>query len=88
MFQSNISCKDYEAFVAVAKESESEALKLIIKYTNSTQAMLQEVINYFHHGGSLPQTSFSHSECILQRAIERGDYKEVLSEGHHKLGNF
>ncbi len=88
MFQSAISCKEYEHFVQVAKESEEEAEKLLVRYTNTTQNMLQEVINHFHHGGKLPETSFAHSECELQDAIARGDYKQILDNGHHITGHF
>ena len=88
MFQSAISCREYEEFVQIAKRSEEEAERVLIRYTNTTQAMLQEVINYFHHDGRLPQTSFSHSECVLQEAIRKGKYKEILDVGHHRTGHF
>ena len=88
MFQSAISCKEYSQFVEVARVSEEEAQKILIRYTNTTQNLLQEVINHFHHGGKLPQTSFSTRECELQEAIARGEFKQIFDDGHHKTGHF
>lgn len=88
MFQSAITCREFEHFVSVCKDSEEEALKLVTRYTNTDQDLLHAVIDAIHHGGKFPQTPFTHSECVLQEKIARGDYKEILDEGHHKLGHF
>ncbi len=80
MFQSAISCKDYNHFVQVCKESEEKAMNLMIKYTNTTQGLLQETIDAIWHGGKLPDTSFSDSECALQEKIARGEYAKIFKD--------
>ena len=87
MFQSAISCRDYEHFVAVCRESEEEALKLLTRYTNTDQDLLHEVVNAIHHGGIMPHIPFTHSECELQDAIASGDYTEVLKDKAQKQSN-
>jgi hypothetical protein len=88
MFQSAITCREFHHFIEVCEASEEEAKKLAIRYTNTDQDFLHEVIDAIHHGGKMPKTPFTEQECILQEKIARGDYKEILDEGHHKLGHF
>lgn len=88
MFQSAISCRDYEKFCTVCAESEEAALQLIVKYTNTDQDLLHAVIDHIHHGGKAPEPPFGHNECELQEAIARGDYRKTMDEGHHKIGHF
>ena len=88
MFQSAISSRDYEHFVEVCKRSEEEALELKIKYTNTDQDFLQEVIDFIWHDGTGPQVPFSHKEAVLQERISHGELKEDLDEGHHRVGHF
>jgi len=88
MFQSAITCREFHHFIEVCKESEQEAKKLAIRYTNTDQDFLHEIIDAIHHGGKMPTTPFTEQECMLQEKIARGDYKEILDEGHHKLGHF
>ena len=88
MFQSAITCREYNHFIEVCKESEEEALKLLVKYTNTDQEFLHDHINAIWHGGKLPKCPFNTQECELQEKIMRGDYKKVLDEGHHRTGHF
>ena len=88
MFQSAITCKEYKHFISVCQESEEEALKLLVRYTNTDQDFLHEVVNAIHHGGTMPRIPFDTQECELQEKIARGEYNDVLDEGHHKLGHF
>ena len=78
MFQSAISCRDFEHFVSVCKESEEEALKILTRYTNTDQDLLREVVNAIHHGGKFPQIPFTHSECEIQDKIASGEYRDIL----------
>ena len=88
MFQSAITSREYEHFVEVCKRSEEEARALAIKYTNTDQALLHDLIDAIWHDGGIPQTPFFHSESVLQEKISRGDYKKELDEGHHRVGHF
>ena len=88
MFQSAISCREFHTFIEVCKRSEDEARDLMVRYTNTDQDFLREVINAIHHGGKMPQTPFTEQECELQEKIARGDYREVLDSGHHITGHF
>jgi len=80
MFQSAITCKQFEDFVKLCKESKEEALKVCCQYTNTDQDLLREVIEAIHHGGKFPQTPFTHSECEVQNKIMKGYYDEILRD--------
>ena len=88
MFQSAISCKQYEEFVAICQRSEEEALALVVRYTNTDQDLLHAVVEAIWHGGKMPHPPFGHNECELQDAIAAGKFKKVLDEGHHRIGHF
>ena len=84
MFQSAITCREYEHFVEVAKESEEEALKLLCRYTNTDQQFLHDVLDEIRHGGRAPKSPFSPLEGELQDAIARGDFRKTFEEAHRK----
>jgi hypothetical protein len=88
MFQSAITCQEYENFLKVCKKSEEEAIKIMIRYTNTDQDFLRGVIDAIWHDGKLPDMPFMTSECELQQKIRDGSYHDVFDEGHHKLGHF
>lgn len=85
MFQSAITCREYEHFIEVARESEEGALKLLCRYTNTDQQLLHDVLDSIRHGGEMPKSPFSHQECELQDAIARGDFKKTFKEAHDKM---
>ena len=84
MFQSAITCREYEHFIEVARESEEEALKLLCRYTNTDQQLLHDALDAIRHGAKLPKSPFSHQECELQDAIARGDFKKTFDDAHRK----
>ena len=88
MFQSAITSREYEHFVEVCKRSKEDAIDLMIKYTNTDQAFLQEVIDHIWGDGDYSSAPFSHRETLLQEQISQGKFKNVLDEGHHKVGHF
>lgn len=88
MFQSAISSRDYDHFVEVCKQSEEQAHQLKIRYTNTDQEFLQEVIDAVWHGGEFPETPFFHNETFLQEQIIQGELKETLDRGHRLTGHF
>ena len=88
MFQSAITCRDYQKFIDVCKESREEAEKLLCRYTNTDQELLNDVILSIWEGKTMPHIPFNEGECALQEAIIRGDYRDVLDQGHHITGHF
>ena len=85
MFQSAITCREYERFVEVARRSEEEALKLLCRYTNTDQQLLHDVLDAIRHGAKMPKAPFSPQEGNLQDAIARGDFKKTFEEAHDKM---
>ena len=80
MFQSAITSLEYDHFIEVCRESEQDARSLIVKYTNTDQELLHDVIDAIHHGGSWPHIPFNHSESVLQQKIRNGEYRDILSD--------
>ena len=80
MFQSAITCREYNHFIEVCKESEEEALKLLVRYTNTDQDLLYDVIKSIHHGATMPHIPFNEQECELQEKIIRGEYNDILRD--------
>ena len=59
MFQSAITCRDYQKFIDVCKESREEAEKLLCRYTNTDQELLNDVILSIWEGKTMPHIPFN-----------------------------
>jgi len=75
MFQSALTCREYQKFITIAKESRQKAIEMLVKYTYTDQMVLHDLLEAVESDSLPPNLTWNEMECRIQDDIIKGKYK-------------